>query len=115
MFTAYVDYVVMSDYQDAIESGRFLITGGRRWAEGNSVIAIEKVYSDLADARSGGETITVSLAGTLSGATDAAQTWTFAMTVDTQHGNPWNCKWHTTVMGGYAAGGASDFITATVV
>jgi hypothetical protein len=115
MFTAYLDYVVMSDYQETIESGRFLITGGRRYASGNAVVQIEKVYDDTADARGGGETITVSLAGTVSGASDAAQDITFAMTADTQHSNPWNCKWHATVMGGYAAGGASDFITATVV
>ena len=115
MFTAYLDYVVMSDYQETIESGRFLITGGRRFASGNAVVQIEKVYDDTADARGGGETITVSLAGTVSGASDAEHDITFAMTADTQHSNPWNCKWHATVMGGYAAGGATDFITATVV
>jgi hypothetical protein len=114
MFTGYVDYVVMSDYQETIEAGRFLITGGRRWASGNAVVQIEKVYSDTADARGGGETITVSLAGTVSGATDAANDITFAMTVDTQHGNAWNLKYDATIFGGYAAGGSSaEMITVT--
>ena len=114
MFTGYVDYVVMSGYQETIEAGRFLITGGRRWASGNAVVQIEKVYSDTADARGGGETITVSLAGTVSGATDAANDITFAMTVDTQHGNTWNLKYDATIFGGYAAGGSSaEMITVT--
>ena len=116
VFTAYLDYVVISGYQETIESGRFLITGGRRFASGVAVVQIEKVYDDTADARGGGETLTVSLAGTVSGASDAANDITFAMTVDTQHGNSWNCKWHATVMGGYAIGGSSaNMITATVV
>jgi hypothetical protein len=114
MFTGYVDYVVMSDYQETIEAGRFLITGGRRWASGNAVVQIEKVYSDTADARGGGETITVSLAGTVSGATDAANDITFAMTVATQHSSPWNLKYDATILGGYAEGGSSSgMITVT--
>jgi hypothetical protein len=129
VFTAYIDYVVISGYQETVESGRFLITGGRRYASGNAVCQIEKVYSDTADLRGGGESITVTLAATLGDIADNAipaqnpshdttenQAFTYAMTVDTQHGNSWNCKWNATIMGGYSIGGSSQsYITVDIV